>query len=145
MENKLRVEAWVQYTYQVLRNLAIWTQNPELTLIHLLLKVLDHLVRPPGAVWLLFARTRPVTAEACECPAGDKKVHGNMLFVTQIVAQVLGNGFHSGFAGVVGRVAWGIGDALLRACDDDGCWGGGCGGFDGGEAVILLVGFWVDF
>jgi hypothetical protein len=46
--------------------------------------------------------------------------------VAQVVAQVLGECFYSGFGGVVGCVAWRVGDALLAACDDDG--GGGVGG-----------------
>lgn len=38
----------------------------------------------------------------------------------QIVGQVFGEGLEGGFAGVVGRVARRVGDALLGAREDDG-------------------------
>ncbi len=44
---------------------------------------------------------------------------------------MLGEGFYSGFGGVVGRVGGGVRDSLFGACDDD---GGGVGlGAEGGE------------
>lgn len=62
-------------------------------------------------------------------------MHGG-LGVALVVAEALGEGFDGCFGGIVGRVAWGVGDALLGAGEDDG--GGSRGGEErqeGGEAV----------
>ena len=55
----------------------------------------------------------------------------------QVEGQLLGEGFERRFAGVVGRVAGRVGDALLGARKDDGGGGGGRGqqGEEGREAM----------
>lgn len=55
-------------THQRLGNLIIWTQNPELTFVHLLFQEINHLVRPPRTLRLLLTRPRPIPAQACESP-----------------------------------------------------------------------------
>lgn len=59
------------------------------------------------------------TYYACESPTWDKKVDTG-LGVPKVEAEMLRKSLDGRFRGVVGRVSWGVGNALLAAGDDNG-------------------------
>ncbi len=74
----------------------------------------DHLIRCPGRRGLLGDEP---FHHAGVGEAGDQQVRGNpaALLLAQRVGEAFGQRFHAGLADVIGGVAGGLGDALLRA------------------------------
>lgn len=79
------------------------------------------------------------TYQPCKGPPGDEQVHAKPLVIPEVPAQVLGEGLDCGLAGVVGRVAGRVGDALLAPCDHDCGRGVGAAGLERGDVGIEAV------